>query len=608
VSSPDAAAPARLDDWPRPVPPLALGALGTLLFAWSWGTWPDPTVDFGRELYAAWRLSEGARLYRDVAWLNGPLSPYFNALLFRVFGAHLLTLVFANAVVLAGVVTLLFRLLRVFSSRRAATVALAVFLAVFAFSQLMTIANHNFICPYSHEITHGFFLCCLATWLLHSSLVSGRLSAAFGAGAAVGLALLTKPETGLAAVAAGASYLALAPIAGRRPVFVASVLAGAVIPPVASVMLLASGSSLAVAIHDVTTPWRLVFDGRISQLAFYRMLQGLDRPAEHAAWLVACAGVYAALSLSVVLVAGRFRSRQTAELWSVPLAFGVFGALLLAAPLIPWYAGVAAMPLVSMVAVAAGAAASLRGPNRVAGTLLCALGMVSLALLAKIALLARTYHYGFVLAAPATLLFVVFLVDRLPHLAFRRGGSPKVAFALVSAVLAVWALHHVATTRAAFALKTTAVGQGADRFLADGRGDAVTRCVGWLQQHTPKDATVVVLPEGAMLNYLARRPSSVPWVTFMPPEVVAFSETRMLQALGAAPPSAIVLVHKDTTDYGYPLFGRDYGQAIMNWVRANYERALLVGEEPLRDPARFGAEVLVRRDGSPTARESTAVR
>ena len=32
-------------------------ALGML--CWSWGTWPHPYVDFGRELYVPWRLGEG---------------------------------------------------------------------------------------------------------------------------------------------------------------------------------------------------------------------------------------------------------------------------------------------------------------------------------------------------------------------------------------------------------------------------------------------------------------------------------------------------------------------------------------------------------------------
>lgn len=43
-----------------------LAGLSVWQLAVSWRRWADPIVDFGRELYIPWRLSEGAVLYRDV--------------------------------------------------------------------------------------------------------------------------------------------------------------------------------------------------------------------------------------------------------------------------------------------------------------------------------------------------------------------------------------------------------------------------------------------------------------------------------------------------------------------------------------------------------------
>ena len=50
--------------------------LALAMLWWTWGRWPDVLVDFGRELYVPWRLASGDVLYRDVAYLNGPLSAY----------------------------------------------------------------------------------------------------------------------------------------------------------------------------------------------------------------------------------------------------------------------------------------------------------------------------------------------------------------------------------------------------------------------------------------------------------------------------------------------------------------------------------------------------
>jgi len=45
----------------------------------------NPLVDCGREMNQPLRLLNGERLYADIAHLYGPLSPYLNALLYRVF-------------------------------------------------------------------------------------------------------------------------------------------------------------------------------------------------------------------------------------------------------------------------------------------------------------------------------------------------------------------------------------------------------------------------------------------------------------------------------------------------------------------------------------------
>jgi len=51
-----------------------LAALAAGMAAFSWRTWPDPLIDFGREAYVAWQLSQGFVLHRDVVTVSGPLA------------------------------------------------------------------------------------------------------------------------------------------------------------------------------------------------------------------------------------------------------------------------------------------------------------------------------------------------------------------------------------------------------------------------------------------------------------------------------------------------------------------------------------------------------
>src|SRR5947208_11362089 len=86
----------------------AVAMIAMLIF--SWRAWPDPIADFGRELYVPWQVAQGKVLYRDIAYFNGPLSPYFNSILVRIFGASLMTLAWMNILILAAVVLMLHRI------------------------------------------------------------------------------------------------------------------------------------------------------------------------------------------------------------------------------------------------------------------------------------------------------------------------------------------------------------------------------------------------------------------------------------------------------------------------------------------------------------------
>src|SRR5205085_8728514 len=108
----------------RTLPGLLLTAVTLAgMLAFTWRTWPDPIVDFGRELYVPWQLAQGKVLYRDVAHFNGPFSQYFNSLVFRVAGPSLMALAWTNILILCVMLMMLHRLLASIADEFAATVA-----------------------------------------------------------------------------------------------------------------------------------------------------------------------------------------------------------------------------------------------------------------------------------------------------------------------------------------------------------------------------------------------------------------------------------------------------------------------------------------------------
>ena len=127
-----------------------------------------------------------------------------------------------------------------------------------------------------------------------------------------------------------------------------------------------------------------------------------------------------------------------------------------------------------------------------------------------------------------------------------------------------------------YAERSTLVGSGGDAFWADPsaqenerRGRAVNLMLHSLAE-LPPQATLAVVPEGAMINYLSRRENPTGYINLMPPEVIMFGQERIAAAFATHPPDYVLLVHSDPSDYGYRSFA-DYAGQIAMWVQEHYE-------------------------------------
>ena len=101
------------------------------------------------------------------------------------------------------------------------------------------------------------------------------------------------------------------------------------------------------------------------------------------------------------------------------------------------------------------------------------MAVFALALLLKILLNSRVYHYGFVLAMPATLLVVLIWLEWIPAWIEQRGGHGGVFRAVGLGLLGAAVAAHWLVSDQRFARKTHLVAGGGDAFWSDPRGQAV---------------------------------------------------------------------------------------------------------------------------------------
>jgi hypothetical protein len=116
--------------------------------------------------------------------------------------------------------------------------------------------------------------------------------------------------------------------------------------------------------------------------------------------------------------------------------------------------------------------------------------------------------------------------------------------------------------------------------VSDSRARAVSGLLEHLQRTHAR--SLVVMPEGLGLNYLASIRTPLRYQTFTPVEI-AGAEEPIVAELASKRPQYVAIVPRDVREFGYTGFGVDYGVAITAFLRANYEVE-----------GRFGEIVLLR--------------
>jgi dolichyl-phosphate-mannose-protein mannosyltransferase len=584
------------------------------LTLWSWRKWADPFVDFGRELYVPWQLANGAVLYRDIAHLFGPFSQYLNALLFRMFGVSMTTLIVSNLVILAATVAGIHYLFTVSCGPAAATAASMVVLLLFGFSQYADVANYNFVCPYSHETTHSMALAVGVIVCLFRAVRDGRVRWFALSGLLFGLVLLTKAEMSLAvavAVAAGLICAGALERPGARIIRTGTrAFAGcALVPALAFLVYLSGRMPISAAARGMAGAWMAILSGDVVHNLFYRRGMGLDDSFGNGLWMLRMFLGFVLLVAALAAVDTTWPRRFTVasntsagRIIRLSVAILSLGAILsVSLVAIPWTQVPRALPLIAVTAVVVFAAMFIARRNDHAAAMavvpLVMWSAFSFVLLGKMILNARISHYGFYLAMPATLVLVVVLVWLVP-LWLRNGTGRGVILQTVAALLLVEGIAvYFGISQKFYGTKTLKIGSNGDAIFAfdsatDWRGHALIDVLHVLEA-TPPGATVAVVPEGVMINYLSRRVNPTPYITLMVPELLTFGESVIQAAFEATPPNYILLVHKDTSEYGVPYFGSDprNGKALMDWISTHYRTASVIGRTPLHEGG-YGIAIL----------------
>ena len=554
-----ARAPARPAAFPYGAGIAILLVATAALFLVSLGKWSDPIVDTGSEWTYADALARGELLYRDVIYWFGPFTPYFQALFLKLFGSSFVSLALSGIVGSLGTLAALGWAVRRVAGRRQAFLwtALAVPTLVF-----MPNAGGS-ILGMGYRSWHP------ATFSLLAVAAAARVDRRRGmpqallVGTMCALAALSRTEWGLMAL--GASILTFGLTRGdrslrRRCAAVAS--AAAIL-----VFFAVVGLFVAIAGRDA-----VLSDGSL-------LLTGVS--PETRRFLVAFSHVGE-------WPRGLAELAYSAAVWSAAFLLGLAYALRRTRPRWVW-AGVAVAALVASVAALAGgvqgavlfsAAPFVSLFGLLAGFLRRgrpgAAALAGYGLLGLLAAHRRPFHIADTPYVAPQLLFAFACAAGLLHLAAakRRRENERRSFTRIGVV----ALSLLVA--AAFAFRIRQYGEmetvwipGTGRMLSAGAPLAAEIMTTADAVRTAGAASLVVFPEGQLLNFLSGKPNPLRQKLYIPGYLRAANESQLLADLERTRPGAIVVWPRTTEEYGPAEFGVDYGREVFDWIERNYERS-----------------------------------
>ncbi|MBF0424743.1 MAG: hypothetical protein HQL66_02860 [Magnetococcales bacterium] len=585
--------PAAARERPYLVPGLAFlvtGAAFVVLARISWLRWADPMVDFGRELYYPWRILHGEVLRRDLTQVYGPLSDYLNALWMFLGGESVHTLFVANFILAVYAIAWILYLFGTWLGWLAGVLAALGFMVMGVFSFANAGQSFNFIAPYSHAATHGFIGALTVVALGLDFIRRGGVVRLYAAALVTGLVFLTKPEPFFAlTVAAAALYLAI--LLGhpeRRRVchrHAGGLLLLFLLPFICFfiyfLLYLPANQALAAA----GGAWTFLVSDYVVHSHFQYTLAGFDAPLRNLTLGAFSAAMQLCwLGAAYWVVAGGKKSSRLA--WPVlvlavalPLPRLIRADLITFSHIVIPHGAMVLSWLILVLSLYVHRSASSSPRERDAALFLGVWSLFSLALLARKWLDTTLFGYGFVLVTPALLGCIGVLAGLMP-LRLRARSRPTAAVTLQAVYTAFILLVFVGTWRYAhgvYPLMTHAIGQGRDRIMAlpptvDPRSSVHERFDLWARQWLRPDDTLLVMPEGLIVNFLYRIPNPARVHSFLPTDFAWQGESRLIEELRRARPRYVLFWFRPMAEYGQPFFGAPGGggAGMLAWLRQEY--------------------------------------
>ena len=585
---------------------LALGSLFLfMLFICSitWQKWGSLTVDCGREMYVPAAMNEGKRLYFDIWYPYGPLIPYWNAFLFRLFGIHL-SVLYASGIAIIVIISLtLYSLSRIFLP------VILSFTAVFAFIlQAFQLNIFNYVLPYSYAAAYGSMFSIVLLWLLIQDCFGEQSWRIFAAGLISALMLLTKIEFGLAAYGFLFSAIAIRAVRTKSAGKFAQ-----------DIVICVPGFLLTIGIYGKLvslSSFAFIFEENITIAPHSYFIRTFGKLwAQQVGFTTDLFIIIKSILKGLLSTVGLLSAIWIASLYRfaliilLTLAFGVcsfhlsviFVSTILEVNLPPilmriapfFFFNTGLIWLSVMLLIITIIKWWQTGQQSLDSAVLL-LTICSITIGFRVLTKMNPVGYSIFYSTAAYLSWLVTLYTLSRYLPSQPTERIWKGFSiLLCCGLIVIMIPYYRVDKRQFLISSPRGSIYTDQWT----GESYIRLLTFLDSVKPRSGLFVTMPEDVSLYYFSSTIAPSRWYSLapgiLPPGELTLS---YLQELDRIKVKYVILSNRSTPEFGVPIFGEDYNQTVYQWLEQNYKVIEQVGDyERVAYPSHWGALIYERK-------------
>jgi len=176
---------------------------------------------------------------------------------------------------------------------------------------------------------------------------------------------------------------------------------------------------------------------------------------------------------------------------------------------------------------------------------------------------------------------IVFWVDYLPDFIEKYTGFNieiwKKAWAISLILLGIlFSINHIMIVKTnSYPLKTSK----GTYYLRNQVGQVFQQTISYIQKHSNKNDSLLVMPRGLSINYFTGLSSNNKYYDFIPSTIEVYGEDKIVQDLNNEKPRFILITNENTGEWGAPFICKDYAFDVCRFIYKNYQYNGTMGDD-----------------------------